>query len=198
MRVWVRGSLFTHCTVTCSFLVKKEMKDLKYPLKFGRAGSSSNPFSTRRTVRSLKASPTPVPGFRTRSQTESPVWRVTLRTSDSSEALERWSLIKTSLQSELVHTPPPPTSILPSRGHVLQMRVQCKPQKCCPLKGLTFPTAESPSNGWCTNFPWVYRDRDQTLPGTGNEQRARHSPPWHLQAQRSPSASALSSPLTTP
>lgn len=108
MRVSVRGSLFTHCTVTCSFLVKKEMKDLKYPLKFGGAGSSSNPFSTRRTVRSLKASLTPVPGFRTRSQTESPVWRVTLRTSDSSEALERWSLIKTSLQSELVHTPPPP------------------------------------------------------------------------------------------
>lgn len=113
---------------------------------------------------------------------------VTLKTSDSSEALERWSLVKTSLQLEPVHTPHPP--ILPSCGHILQMRVQCKPQKCCPLKGLTFPTAASPSNGWCTNFPWVYRDWDQTPTGLemsnehGTALRGIYKPKGHLQLQR--------------
>lgn len=73
------------------------------------------------------------------------------------------------------------TLLLQIQGCFLQTKIQCKPQNCSSLKGLTFSIAENlnspPQQGWWPNFPWlswVYRDRDQTI--TGLEIRNEHSP----------------------
>ena len=122
-----------------------------------------------------------------------------LKTNDSSEAFEMWSLIKTSLQFKPVnfcrraHTH---TLLLQIHGCFLQMKIQCKPQNCCSLKGLTFGVAENPyfphQKGWCTNFPgFPGRIETGTKTITGLEMSNEHStalcgiykPKGHLQLQ---------------
>lgn len=126
------------------------------------------------------------------------------KANDPSEALEMWSLIKTSLQFKHVnfrrcaHTH---TLLLLIHGCFLQMKMQCKPQNCCSLKELTFSIAENPNfphqQCWWTNFPWlswVYQDGEQTITGLEirNEQSTAlcgtYKPKGHLQLQPLPSS----------
>lgn len=121
------------------------------------------------------------------------------KTNVSSEAFKMWSLIKTSLQFKHMNfcrCAYTHTLLLQLHGCFLQMKIQCKPQKCCSLEGLTFSIAENPcfphQKCWCTNFPGCIEtgsrpSQDWKLVMS----RAQHSPLWHLQAQRTPSASTV-------
>lgn len=83
-----------------------------------------------------------------------------MKINDSSEAFEMWSLIKTFLQVKHVNfcrCARTHNLLLQIHGCFLQMKIQCKPQNCGSLKGLTFSIAENLNSphqqGWSAKFP---------------------------------------------